>query len=208
MNIVDPAIERFIIGLHGKSPPAFAAMERAGKQDKLPLIDPQVGHLLLLLAKLTGARRVLEIGTCIGYSAAWLALGVGPKGRITSLEVDPARAERARKNLASAGVAGRVDVVVGDARKTLPALAGRFDLIFNDGDKRMYPMVGRAAERLLVRGGLLVSDNALWGGSVAKKGGDADTRAIRSHDERLLRSRAFDSVILPVRDGVLVARRR
>ncbi len=208
VNIVHPRVEKFLLEQCGASPPAFRAMERAGKRLGLPLIDPQVGRLLVVLARLVNARRVLEIGTCIGYSTAWLATAVGKNGRVFSLELDPERARIARKNLESVGVSKRVRVVVGDAKKTMRSLAGRFDLIFNDGDKRMYPAIARAAERLLVPGGLLVSDNALWGGQVAARGGDADTRAIRTHDERLMRSRAFDSIILPVRDGVLVARRR
>lgn len=206
-RIVEPAVDAYLEAILPRPSAPFRAMERAGASGELPLIDRQVGRLLELLVALTGARRILEIGTCIGYSTAWLARAAGARGRVTSIELDPERAALARKNLARARLAGRVEVVEGDTARVLPGLRGPYDLVFNDGAKVHYPLVARLARRLLRKGGLLVSDNALWSGRVAHDGGDADTRAIRRHNAALVRDPLFLASILPLRDGVLVARR-
>ena len=201
-------VNRYLDSLVPAVGAAFEEMERDGKRSRLPLIDRQVGNLLDLLCRMTGAARVLEIGTCIGYSTAWLARAVGENGRVYSIDVDPDRSERARVHLGKARLAARTELLIGDAADVLPHLDGPFDLIFNDGDKGQYPMVAEEALRLLRSGGLLVTDNALWDGRAAKRGGDADTKAIRAHNEFVTTHRAFTASLLPVRDGVLVARRR
>ena len=206
-DLVSPEIDNYLTRLIPKPGPAFAAMEREGRRRGLPLIDRQVGRLREVLIATTGAARILEVGTCIGYSTAWLARAAGANGHVLSLEIDPARAARARTHLDRAGLGDRVTVLEGDAGALLGTLEGPFDLIFNDGDKTLYPRVAEAARGLLREGGLLVTDNALWDGRVARPGGDANTRAIKRHNDWLMRHDDFTSTLIPVRDGVLVARR-
>lgn len=206
-DIIDPTIDRYLDKLVPPPPPAWTAMEREGRRLGLPLIDRQVGRLLEFLVRTIGAARVLEVGTCIGYSTAWLARAVGENGRVLSLEIDPERAARARAHLADAGLGSRVRVLEGDTAALLPTLEGPFDLVFNDGAKRHYPQVAKTGHALLRVGGLLVSDNALWDGRVALAGGDADTKAIKKHNTWLMRHPDFTSTLLPMRDGVMVARR-
>lgn len=149
------------------------AVRAAGRAAGLPPIEvaPNLGRLLALLCSMTGARRVLELGTLAGYSAVWFARAVGPEGHVTSLELDPAHAAVARENLARAGVGHRVDVVVGPAAQSLRALldAGTepFDLVFVDADKPSNPRYLEAAVALSHRGTVIVVDNVVRGGAVA-----------------------------------------
>lgn len=209
MDEITPGfINRYLDQLLPSGGAAFELIAQAGRRAKLPLIDRQVGALLDLLCRISGAARVLEIGTCIGYSTAWLANAVGETGRVTTLEIDLERAELAQTNLKKARLLARVIPLIGDAEEVVPVLDGPFDLIFNDGAKTQYPMIAREALRLLRPGGLLVSDNALWGGKAAKAGGDADTKAIQEHNRFVTGHKSFTSTLVPVRDGVLIARRR
>jgi predicted O-methyltransferase YrrM len=125
-------------------------------------VSPPQGALLELLARLMGARSILEIGTLAGYSTLWLARALPPGGRLVTLEADPRHAEVARANLA-----GVAEVIVGPALETLPTLAGPFDLVFIDADKRSNAEYLRWALRLSRPGTLIVADNVVRGGAVA-----------------------------------------
>lgn len=129
-------------------------------------VSAQHGKLLSLYARLTGARRALEIGTLAGYSTIWLARGVGPQGSVVTLEYDPRHAEIARQNLERAGVADRVEVIVGAALDTLPTLKGPFDLFFIDADKENNLAYLEAAIALSESGALIIVDNIARGGRV------------------------------------------
>jgi predicted O-methyltransferase YrrM len=125
-------------------------------------VSPAQGALLELLARLMGARSILEIGTLAGYSTLWLARALPPGGRLVTLEADQRHAEVARANLA-----GVAEVIVGPALETLPTLAGPFDLVFIDADKRSNAEYLRWALRLSRPGTLIVADNVVRGGAVA-----------------------------------------
>ncbi|MEH3131196.1 MAG: O-methyltransferase [Mycolicibacterium neoaurum] len=129
-------------------------------------VSAQHGKLLSLYARLTGARRALEIGTLAGYSTIWLARGVGPQGSVVTLEYEPQHAEVARHNLERAGVADRVEVIVGAALDTLPTLQGPFDLFFIDADKENNLAYLEAAIALSEPGALIIVDNIARGGRV------------------------------------------
>ncbi|AHC23342.1 MULTISPECIES: O-methyltransferase [Mycobacteriaceae] len=135
---------------------------------RMPAIEvsAQHGKLLSLYARLTGARRALEIGTLAGYSTIWLARGVGPQGSVVTLEYEPRHAEIARQNLERAGVADRVEVIVGAALDTLPTLTGPFDLFFIDADKENNAAYLEAAIALSEPGALIICDNIARGGRV------------------------------------------
>ncbi|HEV2780664.1 MAG TPA: O-methyltransferase [Actinophytocola sp.] len=150
---------------------ALAASDEAG----LPAINvaPNQGKLLHLLARMRGARRILEIGTLGGYSAIWLARALPEDGRLISLEYEPRHAEVARANLARAGLADKVEVRVGPALDTLPGVAGHapFDLTFIDADKKNNANYFTWALRLSTVGSLIIVDNVVRNGAVV----DADT---------------------------------
>lgn len=152
-------------------------------------VSPNQGKLLALLAELSGARRVLEIGTLGGYSAIWLARAVGGDGRVITLEIDPVRAGIARKNLIRAGVDDRVDVVEGPAERTLLSMiddaVDPFDLVFIDADKPSNPRYLELVLRLVHPGSVIVGDNVVRGGAVVGSDpDDPDVAGIRAflHD--------------------------
>ena len=199
--------------------PETGAMRWAREQLEargLPLIHVSAleGRLLAVLAALSGARRLLEIGALGGYSGLWLLSLLPEDARLVTLEREPAHAELAREALARADEERRAEVRLGDARETLRDLSDRasFDLVFIDADKESYGVYLEQAARLLRPGGLLLADNTLWRGKVAEpaSGGepDAPTRALQEFNRTLAEDGRFDAILLPVRDGLTVARRR
>jgi predicted O-methyltransferase YrrM len=177
----------------------------------LPLVDPEVGALLHVLTLAFGARRVLEIGTAIGYSGSWIARALPRDGMLITLEIDAPRAARAKANFARAGVAERTSVMIGDASVLLAKVRGPFDLIFQDGEKRQYgPMLDRLAA-LLRPGGLLITDNVLWDGEVVPGYIDPPVRnpeqtaAVAAYNARLSAAANFKTSWLPLRDGIAVS---
>ena len=176
-DIVPDGLEAYVEARVAARDPALAAVEAQGRREGWPIVGPAEGTLLHLLTRLVRARRALELGTAIGYSTTWIARALEPGGELVTVEWDPDTANLAAENLKRTGVADRVRILVGDAREIVEDLAGPFDLVFNDIDKVAYPAVlPHVANRLRV-GGLLVTDNVLWGGSVAKGRADAPTRA-------------------------------
>ena len=149
--------------------PVLEDVLRASAEAGLPSHDvsPLQGRLLELLARLRGARAILEIGTLGGYSTIWLARALPPDGRLVTLELDAHRAAVARENLERAGLADRVEVIAGPALDTLARLDGPFDLVFVDADKESSADYLAWALRLSRPGTLIVADNVVRGGAVA-----------------------------------------
>jgi predicted O-methyltransferase YrrM len=168
-------------------PPAFTEALAANASAGLPAIDvsPLQGRLLEILARVAGARRVLELGTLGGYSTLWLAQAVAPEGRVVSLEVSPDYAEVARRNLAAAGFASVASVLVGPALDTLATLEGPFDFIFIDADKATYDAYLAEALRLSRPGTLIVADNIVRRGAVLAPGGSPTAEGARRFIDRL-----------------------
>lgn len=177
-------------------------------------IGPEQGALLRLLVELTGARRCLEIGTFTGYSSLSVALALPPDGTIVCCDVSEEFTSVARRYWAAAGVADKVDLRLGPAVETLDALLDdgaewTFDLAFIDADKDNYSNYWDRCRRLVRRGGLIVVDNVLWGGSVADPSDqESSTQAIRALNELVHGDDGVSSVTLPVADGMTIARIR
>jgi caffeoyl-CoA O-methyltransferase len=206
MNLVHPAVNRYLAGLAVSPDPVLREMEALAAERGFPAIGPQVGRLLYVLAVATRARRVLELGSGFGYSAIWLARAVGPKGLVVLTEGAPERAREAAVFVKRARLARRVRIEVGDALEIAARERGPFDLILNDIDKAGYPKVADVAARLLRKGGLLVSDNMLWDGAVlADDPLDAETRGIQELTRTLYASRRFFTALVPLRDGVTIS---
>jgi predicted O-methyltransferase YrrM len=213
-NITPQPVVDYLSGLRRDPHERLALIDREGRADGLPLVYPETGALLHTLALGAGATRILEIGTCIGYSTLWMATALPADGTLITMEYDSARAARARDHFAAAGCAGRVSVIVGDATRFLHKVAGPFDLIFQDSDKKLYePLLDRLVE-LLRPGGLLVADNVLWNGEVIpgyvneKKYSDEDTAAIIGFSKRLAADARLYTSFLQVGDGVSVSVKR
>ena len=177
-------------------------------------IAPEQGQLMALLIELIGARRVLEIGCFTGYSALAMALALPPDGRLITLEVNPEPVEIGRRAWRAAGVAARIEVRLGLALESLDALleegsAESFDLAFIDADKKSYDAYYERTLRLVRPGGLILLDNVLWGGAVADPADqDKQTVALRRLNAKLHRDERISLALLPLGDGLTVARKR
>jgi len=204
------AVERYLYALLPRRDAVLAEMEAYAARHDVPIVGPAVGRLLALLVRISGARRIFEMGSAIGYSTLWLARAAGPRAEVYYSDGDPENARRARRSFEQAGVAGRISILTGDSLALLRKAPGRFDLIFCDVDKHQYPAAFRIAVRKLRRGGLLVADNTLWFGRAARKArpGDRDTRGIQKFNRLLYSSTSLFPVLIPLRDGVAVARKK
>jgi len=206
-GITTPPVEEYLYGLLPERDEILSAMEEEAARRKVPIVGPAVGRVLFQLAKLIGARNIFEMGSAIGYSTIWWARAVGAGGRVIYTDGDPKNAERARRNFESAGVADRIQIRTGDALELLSEeKSDSFDIIFNDVDKEDYPKVFRLAVPRVRKGGLFITDNALWSGRVADAGkGEKTTEGIKEFNHLLYSSKELFPVILPLRDGVAVA---
>ena len=209
-NITHEPVENYLYDLLPQSEPAvLREMEAQAKQRNIPIVGPAVARLLYLLAQASGARRIFEAGSAIGYSTIWWALAMGEGGRVIYTDGDPKNADEAKGYFQKAGVADRIDVRVGDALEILSEeKPASFDIIFNDVDKEDYPRVFKLAVPRLKSGGLFITDNVLWSGRVADStNSDPTTKAIREFNQLLYGSKELFASIIPLRDGVAVARK-
>lgn len=194
--------------------PEIDVVAAAGAEQELPIVDPATGALLHALTRAIGAKRALEIGTAIGYSALWIATALDPGGMLITLEREESRGAEARRHFEAAGVSEKVSVMMGDASRYLHKVAGPFDLIFQDSDKLQYEAMLPRLLDLLRPGGILVTDNVLWNGEVvpgfvARPTRDAEsTQAIAAYNRRLAAEPRAFTTILPVGDGVALTVKR
>lgn len=209
MPLLIAGLDDYLLSVLPPRDAVLARMEEEAARRGIPIVGPAVGRLLGQLARIAGARRVFELGSAIGYSTVWLARAVGPEGRVYFTDGSEENAAEARRNLEEAGVAERVTVLVGDALARLAETDGEFDLVFNDVDKEGYPEVLRQAVPRLKAGGLLVTDNVLWNGALRLPAceDDAETAAIREFNRASYAHPDLEVTILPLRDGVAVARK-
>ncbi len=205
---MDSAVEKYLYNVLPARDAVLREMERFAERRRIPIIGPAVGRLLALVVKISGARRIFEMGSAIGYSTIWLARAAGPHAKVYYTDGDPENATRAQGYFRRAGVAQRIHVLTGNALKLLDRVPGRLDLIFIDVDKHEYPAALRKALPRLRAGGLLLADNALWSGRVARKAADAATRGIQRFNRLIYSSPQLFPVIIPLRDGVAICRKR
>ncbi|HEY2438008.1 MAG TPA: O-methyltransferase [Solirubrobacteraceae bacterium] len=211
--IVTNAVADYLADLRGQPDPVLAEMEERGAREGIPIVVPETGGLLHVLALCRGARRIVEVGTAIGVSTLYLARALPEDGVVVSFEIDPERQAAAREYLERAGVLDRTDLRLQDAREGLEALEGQFDMAFIDGVKTQYGEYFDALLPLLGPRAVLAVDNVLMSGTVAEGRGDghwSDEQIARARDfnRRLLDHRELVGTLTPVGDGVLVAVRR
>lgn len=211
-NIVPQAIERYCAVHTNAASPLLRELEdytRAHCQDAQMLTGPVEGALLQLLIQVSGARCVLEIGTFTGYSALTMAEALADEGRIITCEVKPEHARIAQSFFDRSPHGAKIEIRQGPALATIGALAPeeQFDFAFLDADKENYVNYYDALVPLLHRGGLLVADNTLWSGRVLDPK-EKNDRAIAAFNERVASDARVSRVLLSVRDGVTVARKR
>jgi caffeoyl-CoA O-methyltransferase len=187
--------------------------ETAKLPQSLMQISPEQGQFMALLVQLIGARRTIEVGTFTGYSALVVAQALPANGKVIACDVSEAFTAVARRYWAKAKVAKKIDLRLAPAKQTLDKLlaageAGRFDFAFIDADKGNYGAYYERCLKLLRRGGLIAIDNVLWGGEVANpKANDKDTRAIRALNRKLKADKRVSISMVPIGDGLTLARK-
>jgi predicted O-methyltransferase YrrM len=207
---IQDEVEQYLYELLPERDAVLDEMEKYAEEHRVPIIGPAVARLLALFAQVSGAKRIFEMGSAIGYSTIWLARAAGPKGNVHYTDGDPANAKRAREYFRKAGVAKRIYVGVGDALELLKKAPGKFDLIFNDVDKHQYPDALKVALPKLKKGGLFITDNTLWSGKAARPAApdDAATLGVQEFNRLVYASKELYPVLIPLRDGVTVCRKQ
>jgi caffeoyl-CoA O-methyltransferase len=176
-------------------------------------ISPEQGQFMQLLVKLIGARRTIEVGTFTGYSALTVALALPADGKVLACDISDEYTSIGKSYWQRAGVAGRIELMIAPALQTLDARiaageAGTYDFAFIDADKTGYDAYYERCLQLVRAGGLIAIDNTLWGGDVAMPAQDDDTRALQALNEKLHGDERIDMALLPIGDGLSLARKR
>jgi predicted O-methyltransferase YrrM len=208
IDLIAPQVTAYLERLVPPRDATLVAMEAEARKAGFPIIGPAVGQLCYMLTRLTGARRIFELGSGYGYSTAWFARGVKENGGgvVHHVVWDDDLSGKARVYLGALGLADLVEFHVGEAVAALRQEAGPFDIIFNDIDKQGYPGALPAIEEKLRPGGALVVDNMLWGGRIFDTADRSPaTEGIRAFTKLITEDARWLSSVIPIRDGVLVA---
>jgi len=202
-------VEEYLYKLLPERDAVVTEMEDYAAENRIPIIGPAVARMLALFVQVSGAKRIFEMGSAIGYSTIWLARAAGAKAKVIYTDSDPENARRAKDYFRRAGVAKRIEVRVGNALELLKKTPGKFDLIFNDVDKHQYPDALHAAMPKLRSGGLFVTDNTLWSGKAARPASpdDVNTLGVQELNRLVYASKELYPVLIPLRDGVTVCRK-
>jgi len=206
----------YLLKVSLREPPLLAALR--AETAKMPMammqISPEQGQFMALLAELIGARKAIEVGTFTGYSALCVAAALPPDGKLIACDISEEFTSVARRYWAKSGIGDRIELRLAPALDTLKSLladggAGSFDFAFIDADKTQYDAYYEAILKLLRPGGLVTIDNVLWSGAVADgRKRDADTLALRALNEKLKTDKRISLSMLPIGDGLTLARKR
>lgn len=202
--------------LREHSSPQSEALEWIEKQTNIRTNYPRMlsgavqGRLLTILAEISNARNVLEIGTFTGYSATCLAYGLPEEGHIDTFEINDELEDLIREGWSRAGVEGKITLHIGDARKTIATLEGPYDLVYIDANKREYSEYYDLVFDLVRPGGLILADDVLWDGKLWQDPlpQDKQTLGIAAFNDKVMADPRVESVLLPIRDGLNVIRKK
>jgi predicted O-methyltransferase YrrM len=197
-----PDLENYFRGFIPPRDALLVELEEEAAREGIPIVGPVVGELLYILARLAGAKNILELGTASGYSAIYLARALAPGGKVITLELSEDMARRAESNFARAGLTDRVEVRRGQALDLMAAMTGTFDLIFLDIDKESYLPALAHCRRLLKKGGLLVADNVAFAGAA-----DFNREIFNQEGWRVLQLLSFLPRHSPEKDALCLALR-
>lgn len=211
MTVIPQDVSAHLDRLVPPRPPELVEMEAHAAETGFPIIGPAAGHFCYLMARLTGARRIFEMGSGFGYSTAWFARAVQENGggEVHHVVWDDALSARARRWLSLLGYQDTVRYQVGEAIQALRESEGGFDLVFNDIDKQDYPASLPVIASKLRSGGLLIVDNLLWSGRIFDDSDQtAATRGVRELTREITSDPEWLATVVPIRDGLLLARKR
>ncbi|NBO61119.1 MAG: O-methyltransferase [Flavobacteriia bacterium] len=194
---------------------ASSLLQRIERETHLEVLQPRMlsgpfqGRLLSLISKLVQPKRILEIGTYTGYSALCLAEGLTKEGKIITLDVNEELHKRVQGYFNASDYSEHIDYRIGDALDLIPALNETWDLVFIDADKKNYLNYYDLVVDRVRSGGLILADNVLWSGKVIdEKAQDKETVLLRQYNERINHDERVENILLPIRDGIMVARKK
>ena len=212
---LDETLRDYLVAHSAREHPAQTGLREATRSHRAAgmQIGPEQAQFMALLVKLLGVRRAIEIGVFTGYSALSVALAMPDDGRLLACDISDEYTRVGRPFWQQAGIAHKIDLRLAPATETLDAQlaageAGRFDFAFIDADKASYDAYYERCLVLVRPGGLIAIDNVLWGGSVARPADDADTLALQALNTKLHGDERIDVSIVPIGDGVTLARKR
>jgi predicted O-methyltransferase YrrM len=212
---LDDALYEYVLAHSLREHPAQIALREAtkGHPHAGMQIGPEQGQFMALVARILGARRAIEVGVFTGYSALTVALALPEDGYLLACDVSDEYTRIGRPHWQAAGVAHKIELRLGPALATLDARlaageAGAYDFAFIDADKTAYDAYYERCLDLLRRGGVIAIDNVLWSGSVARPAKTADTAALQALNDKLHRDERIDLSLLPIGDGLTLARKR
>ncbi len=205
MDFPFASVDRYLTRVLPQRSATLAKMETLAERLDFPIIGPQVGRLLFQYARLTGARRIFELGSGFGYSAFWFSLALGRAAEIHLTDFDEENLEKARSFFGSGKLKSRLYYHAGDALRSLARTPGSFDIILNDINKENYPRVARTVPKRLRKGGLLISDNMFKSGKIFGHARDKATLGVRQYTKIVYGSSKLWTTIIPLRDGVAVS---
>lgn len=210
-NIVNPLIEEYIRALTPSNEKLLRSMEGYAAANHVPIIQPEVAKLLEVIIRISGAKKVLEVGTAIGYSSIVICSAMD-KGRVVTIEKRKDMIQLAELFIKEAGCQDQIQVIHGSAEEILPILNEKFDVIFLDAAKGHYLDFFNSCSKLLNNGGVLISDNVLYKGMVAsdeyvvRRKKTIVTR-MRTYLDHIMENTDFSSCIIPIGDGVAISYR-
>ena len=212
MNFISPELEQYA-GIH--TSPESELLSRINRETHLEVLQPRMlsGHLqgrvLSLLANLLKPKRILEIGTYTGYSALCLAEGLPDDGKLITIDVNEELQARVQGYFNDSSYKGQIDYRIGDAMELIPTLPDMWDLVFIDADKKNYLNYYELVIERMNPGGIILADNILWSGKVIDPTAtDRETEMLRRYNEVIHADDRVENILLPIRDGIMVARKK
>ncbi len=163
------------------------------------------GRFLNLLVKIRQPKKILEIGTFTGYSAIAMAMGLGEGGSLDTIDIDEEKKSIIEDFIARAGLTDKINLHIGDARSILNNLAGPYDFVFIDADKKNYSRYYDIVIDKVSKGGVILADNMLWSGKVVEEKVDESTQALKDYNDKVVRDPRVESILLPIRDGIMMS---
>lgn len=213
MEFIDENIEQYALA---HSQPENSVLSKLNRETHAKVMQPRMlsghmqGNFLTMISKMLKPVRVLEIGTYTGYSAICLAQGLIDNGKLYTIDVNEELEEMVKKYIKEAGLGDKINVLIGDAMKIIPSLKEQFDIVFIDADKKNYSNYYDLVFDKVRSGGYIIADNVLWSGKILdlQNNKDADTLLIDSFNKKVHQDERVEHMLLPLRDGLMIARKK
>lgn len=213
MEFIDPKLDAYVCA-HSENEPSV--LQELNRKTHLSVLQPRMlsghfqGRVLSMLSHMIQPERVLEIGTYTGYSALCFAEGLKPNGKVITIDVNEELEDLVREYIAKAGLEEKIDYRIGDATQIIPTLEEEFDIVFIDADKKNYCNYYNLVFNKVKKGGYIIADNVLWSGKVLEDYDslDRESKVIMDYNTMIHNDERVQEVLLPIRDGLMIARKK